>query len=274
MMHIITLPVSGERLHFRMLNGSDELLLLEAADDDLTLALTLMSRVATHGDEATGFDGWHLTPTDVDFFLVRLRQTMLGDRIVSDIRCSSSGCQARIDVSFDIDHYLAHQVTGGHPLKGRGWTAEFTDEPGWFRVRSARNGESHRSHALFRLPTVADLRDVASHPRAAAELARRCIRSDVTPAPRRLAEVAMSALAPRLSQELQGRCPDCDASIAIEFQPRRYVLQELRDHARFVYQDVDVIAHRYHWRESDILALPLTRRMRYVDAARLEGAAA
>jgi hypothetical protein len=104
---VISLPVSGRRVLIRALTGVEELLLLEAPEGDLALALTLMTHVAG-GDP----DGWaELTPTDLDFFILRLRQWMLGDRIVSDVRCHAPGCKARIDVSFGIEQYLDHHLS-------------------------------------------------------------------------------------------------------------------------------------------------------------------
>ncbi len=59
----------------------------------------------------------------------------------------------------------------------------------------------------------------------------------------------MQALAPDLASELQGRCPECGATVAVRFEPRRYCLTELRDRARFLFADVDALAQRYHWSE-------------------------
>jgi hypothetical protein len=280
MTRVISLPVSGRRVLIRPLTGTEELLLLESSDDDLALALTLMTRVAQPLEEegARGdADAWlQLTPTDVDFFILRLRQLMLGDRILSDVRCQAPGCKARIDVSFGIDQYLDHHLGARGQTRGRGWIAESADEPGWFRVKDSRAPASRSgAGAVFRLPTAADLRDVATRGDAAAELTRRCIRSELESARlRRAAEAAMEAIAPNLSQDVEGRCPDCAAKIDIHFDPRHYCLRELRDRAKFVYQDVDAIARRYHWSEADILALPHLRRMRYADAARLDGVSA
>lgn len=280
MTRMISLPVSGRQVLIRALTGMEELLLLEAPDDDLALALALMARVACPvGDENSGGgpDAWlQLTPTDVDFFVLRLRQLILGDRIVSDVHCHAPGCKARIDVSFGIDQYLDHQLDSRTQLRGRRWIAEATDERGWFRIKESRPPASQNcADAVFRLPTAADLQDVATRSDATAELTRRCIRiAQGSPRQRRLAEAAMESIAPNLSQNLHGQCPECAATVDIHFNPRNYCLRELRDRARFLFQDVDAIARRYHWSESDILALPLMRRTRYADAARQDGVGA
>ena len=128
MTRVIALPVSGRQVLVRALTGAEELLLLEATDDDLALALALMTHLA-HPMEAESAgsspDAWlHLTPTDVDFFILRLRQFVLGDRIVSDVHCQAPGCSARIDVSFAIDQYIAHHLPARADVRGRGWIAD------------------------------------------------------------------------------------------------------------------------------------------------------
>jgi hypothetical protein len=50
------------------------------------------------------------------------------------------------------------------------------------------------------------------------------------------------------------------------------VLGEIGDSARFLFEDVDLLASRYHWREDEVLALTAARRHAYVDAARRAGA--
>ena len=126
---------------------------------------------------------------------------------------------------------------------------------------------------LFRLPTIADLMAVAGLADAAEELARKCIRGVVSVRQHRLVETAMEAIAPSLTDELQGVCPGCGAEVRVLFDPRRYCLDELRGRAAFIYQDIDVLAYRYHWTESDIIALPHIRRMNYAKAAQQRSSA-
>ena len=78
----------------------------------------------------------------------------------------------------------------------------------------------------------------------------------------------MTALAPPLAGPLRGQCPHCGRFIEAWFEARLYCLQELRDRARFVHDDVDALAERYHWSERDILKLPQMRRAQYAERAR------
>lgn len=78
----------------------------------------------------------------------------------------------------------------------------------------------------------------------------------------------MAALAPSLAGPLNGACPECGSAVIVQFDPRRYVLAELRARAGFVAEEVDLLATRYHWTERSILNLPSQRRAAYAETAR------
>ena len=123
----------------------------------------------------------------------------------------------------------------------------------------------------FRLPTVADQLAVTDKRQATEELARRCLRPEsVSPRLRGLAEEAMEAIAPSLSGDLQGTCPQCGAEVVVYFDAREFCLRELRERAAFIYEDIDLLARRYHWSEREILTLPHVRRTNYAELAREE----
>ena len=83
----------------------------------------------------------------------------------------------------------------------------------------------------------------------------------------------MEAMAPSLSCDLQGLCPECASTVTVQFDARWYCLRELRERAAFIYQDVDILARRYHWSEMEILSMPHVRRAAYAELARqAEGA--
>jgi hypothetical protein len=75
-------------------------------------------------------------------------------------------------------------------------------------------------------------------------------------------------MAPSLSQDLLARCPECGAEVTVAFNARSFCLRELRDGAAFLYEEVALLAGRFHWSEADILAMPRTRRQRYIELAR------
>lgn len=264
-----TLPVSGTAVTLGHPTGLEDLLLVECGGDDAAGALALAQRLA---QAANGAEiAWtELAATDLDVILLRLRQTLLGDRIVSDVHCRGDGCGSRVDISFSIEAYIAHHRPKPPPVRSRGWRVLVRmDEPGWFDF-SPEGPDPERTEvsARFRVPTVVDQIYAAAQPDPETALARVCIRPEHIAAPmRRRVEAAMQAMAPSLVGELQGQCPDCGALVAARFDPRRYCLQELRDRARFIYGDVDVLARRYHWAEQSILAMPNARRANYVELA-------
>jgi hypothetical protein len=84
----------------------------------------------------------------------------------------------------------------------------------------------------------------------------------------------IESMAPSLSGELQGQCTECGTEVGIYFDARGFVLRELREQATFLYGDACLLAHHYHWTEADILALPCSRRIRYVEALKEQWRAA
>jgi hypothetical protein len=77
----------------------------------------------------------------------------------------------------------------------------------------------------------------------------------------------MAAMAPVLSDAVQGRCPKCGGSFDMYFDVQSFVLSELRGQASFLYEDMHLVASRYHWAEHEILEMPVRRRAHY--AARI-----
>ena len=136
-----------------------------------------------------------------------------------------------------------------------------------------RAGETAQdSHVLFRIPVVADQLAALDSADAETEIAHRCIRPDaISVATRRRVEAAMEAMAPSLADEIAGVCSECGAELPLFFDPQQFCLRELRERAAFIYQDVDLLARRYHWSEREILAMSYARRATYVELARQQG---
>jgi hypothetical protein len=264
------LPVSGCLVALRQPRGVEDLLLVETArtqQGDTSLALTLARRLA-RAVEAETIDLGSLSVTDLDALVLRLRQLLIGDRVRADVACPASGCGKRIDLDFSIERFLEHNA----PRARR--APKPADEAGWFYLlpEGKRASDPEAERVRFRLPSAADQLAVIGRPDAAAELARRCIRPNDIPARlRRRAEAAMEALAPSLACDLEGRCPECGARVTVYFDGRGFCLHELRDRVAFIYQDVDVLARRYHWTEAEILQLPQRRRTAYAELARQLG---
>ncbi len=256
------LPVSGLAVSLRQPTGAEDVLLADHGPASPALVLELIERLAQPEPE-TGWDG--LSVTDIDTLVMRLRQMVVGGKVSASLTCGVESCGAQVEISFGIEAYLEHHRPRAGALKRHGWSvAPCVDAPGWFSL-----SESGVAEVKFRLPTLADQIAVAGLPDAAAAIAERCIGA-ARPSSRGLSrvETAMTAFGPPLSGPLHGACPDCGAPITVQFEARSYCLQELRDRARFVYDDIDTLAERYHWSERAILKLPYARRVMYAERAR------
>jgi len=251
---MVCLPVSGVELALRQLTGAEDILLLEHPTNHPGLALVLVSQLAQVVDNAS--INWEdLSVSDLEFVLLTLRQMVFGDWIRTDAVCPVQGCGKRVDVSFRIRDYLSHHAPRRSPAVAAAET------PGWFQLGN--------TDVTFRLPTVADQIAISNHPRPEQELQQRCIRpSDIPAKLRRRVETAMEALAPNLSDDLQGQCVECGSTVTLFFDVLQFTLHELRSQAAFVYEEIHLLASSYQWTETAILALPRHRRQQYAEQVR------
>lgn len=243
------------------------MLLAEAASGDTVLAMMLADRL-TRDMQGARMDWGKVAVTDLDAFVVFLRRMLIGDGIRADATCLAKGCGQRIDVAFGVGQFLDHHAPSLPVKSYRGWSVQPGEEPGWYRLAPPGTGESSVETIEFRLPTPDDQLAVSGRPDGDIELARRCLQpADAPLKARRNAEAVMEAMAPCLSCDIKAVCPECGISFALFFEARRFCLCELRDRAASVYADVDVLARCYHWSEDQILSLPRTRRVAYVELA-------
>src|SRR6476619_7507818 len=98
--YLFRLPVSGHVLALRAPTGAEDLLLLEAAGDDVALALA--RRVAVTVEDVQ-IDWREVPVSDLDALILRLRQAVIGDRVQADVACQNGDCRQRIDISFSIN---------------------------------------------------------------------------------------------------------------------------------------------------------------------------
>jgi hypothetical protein len=260
----IHLPLSGLDVSLSPLTGLEDLLLVEDFGSTLEVTLQLMQRLVRTRDGEV-LDLPVLPLCDLDVLVLRLRQLLLGDRIETDASCQAEGCGARMDISFGIESYLEHHRPLPAPWQSRHWLA-VASEPGWFRLTRRSDG---RELGLFRLPTARDLLETQHDRGAVAQLGQRCIRpTELRAKERHFVESAMETIAPSLAADLHGTCPACGAAIRVAYEPRSYCIAELRQGARFVVEEVDLLAERYHWSEREILAMPNRRRVAYAELAR------
>ena len=251
-------PVSGSPLHVREATGADEIVVLEPGRSPVATVMMLADRLVTDAQgESPVWDD--LPAVDVGAIALTIRQAWLGERIQTDARCPNPGCRERMDIAFEIPAYLAH-----HRPKPCPGVAPAPD-PGWFKL----------ANAVFRLPTIGDLRVALSSPDPEECLRERCVRPASVPADvaHRVSE-AMEALAPSLEGTVTMECPACGGSAELGFDPVSYSLTELRAAAAGLYEEVHLLASTFHWSEDAILALRRSRRTRYADLIRRDRAAA
>lgn len=254
------LPVSGLCVTVQSPTGLEDLLIREWRASDSALALELFGRLV-QTEDGTPANFGELPAADGQALLLSLRQAALGDLVRAETRCSAPQCAARVDVNFRIGEYLAAQRIRKRKSLREG------DKNGWFSFA----GES----VQFRLPTCADLSAIAVEREPYQALIRRCIDpSGVSWRLRKRVEEAMEAIAPSFSRSMAGRCPECNQAFDFRFDVHSFVLRELRNHAASVYQDVHLLALHYKWPEQQILLMPRSRRIQYVEMLRDQGVAA
>jgi hypothetical protein len=260
-MSFVRLPASGKLVVLRQPGGREDLLLAEASEADVALAIALLStlaqQVAAGASAPEPIDWWQGLLPDVDAALLALRREVIGDRVVATVHCTAAACRAPSDLEFRVSEYVADVVSEQ--------TAETTCDarPGWFSLRGLA--------LRFRLPTAADLLAISGCANAEDALAARCVEPVEAAADPRVG-AAMEALAPSLARELHGTCAECGADVRVLFDPLRFVLDELRDRAASIYDEIHTLASRYGWSEDEILSLSRQRRARYVERVLAEGA--
>jgi hypothetical protein len=262
----LTLPISGLTIGLGEPSGHEDVRLAEARADDPGLALALVQRLVKSESRVD----WRATPVfDIDVVILEVRRRALGDRITSSLPCPGPHCASRMELNFSLGAYLAHHAPNAGPIKRRGWSVAVPNADGWRRLTEDRG-----PGATFRLPTLDDQMALMNAADPAATLAERCVKHSQANG-RTIARVqsALARWAPSLSGPLGGACVDCGAPITTWFEARTYCLQELGQWARFVYEDVSVLAERYHWSERAILSLPSRRRAQYAERARQTAAA-
>jgi hypothetical protein len=128
-----------------------------------------------------------------------------------------------------------------------------------------------RRTVRFRLPTAGDLAAVARVPSlqdARRRLAERCL----VDRPARLSERTLAGMAeliaasdPQSDLRFDLECPDCGHAWQAVFDIAAFLWRELEGRARHLLADVHVLALAYGWSEREILELPPSRRLLYLE---------
>jgi hypothetical protein len=259
----VKLPVSGLEIEFHLPTGSDDLALIEAGGNEIEQALVAIARLAlkkaamaSRGPEET--DWRALSVTDFEYALLGLRRFLEGDSVTCLLRNRSHECGESMEMSFSITALL-DDVS---PRMPRG-VARVAGKAQKFELTASANP------VRFHLPTVSDQLAVQGKPEGGALLLQRCTgRAKLSKLEATRIERAMEALAPPVSREIEGICPNCGKPVRAILHVPKLVVEELIQAASGVFGEIDLLASEYHWTEEAIVALPQRRRKEYAEKIR------
>lgn len=229
-------------------DGAGELRLAEIAAADLPqpdrVSACLAEMVARVGGRSLDRAGAAALSVGDRQHLARAVGIRLGrDLVWLTSRCSA--CQAPFDIPV---------LQSDLPVKAAG--------PGYPETSHRIGG----AHVRLRAPTGADQAAVAGLPETAAveALFARLIDcpdgTELADADRAALEAAIEAMAPEVALEAETDCPDCGAQNRVAVDP--YL--GLGMTGTEIFDDIHVLASRYHWSQREILSLPRARRKRYL----------
>jgi hypothetical protein len=255
----ITLPcgyaTDGTRhrtARLRPLTGADELFFGEVSS--LTPArrtTALLARTLAISDEAART----LTAGDRESVLLQLRRATFGDELASVLTCPRDGCGETMDLTLRIAELLVGD----------------DERP------PVHETEIGGRVVRFRVPNGGDLEAAAplalDDPHAAARhVLARCIESIDGAAAHTIPEevvrelpTRMAELDPQAEMLLALVCTRCGLPFSAVFDAAAFLFGELAAQRRALFREVHELALRYHWSESEILALPVSRRRVYLE---------
>lgn len=193
-----------------------------------------------------------------DARLLALRQASLGRRMQGYVQCPACGSE----LTFDLD--AIELAATASPPEG----AAEIHEIGVAGL-----------NARFHLPSSVDFDGLPANLNSAIlrrRLAERCLVEvtrdgvpiDRASAPDELVDaisVSMSRLDPGADTTINLACPDCGHRWLATFDIAIFFWEETAVLARRLLLEVDALAHRYGWREADILSMTASRREAYLE---------
>jgi hypothetical protein len=209
---------------------------------------------------------------DRQYLLLRLRQSTFGDVVRADLFCPWAECGRRISLEFSLADLPVQEATERAPFHT-------------FTLSALASGEDDpaRRAVSFRLPNGSDQEAISGllAENEAEALSRLLARAIQTIGPRFLAkadevaalsplareeiEAEMERVAPKVELNMETACPECGRSFAVPFDLQRFFFGELRTDSELLYRQVHYLAYHYHWAESDIIAMPPTKRQKYIE---------
>ncbi len=264
----------GERhsdAELRPLSGADEAFLLEAGDglsraETVSLLLSRCVRRIGGIEPARITDIRDLTVGDREALLLHLRRLSFAEHISSVTTCPAPDCREPMDLELEARDLLLQPKEPSAPPVGEArldvagdatWTVSYRAVTGADQEAIARRARSGIEDAVELLldRCVLGITDITGAPvptNAAFEVLRD-----------RLPQL-LSDHDPQAEIRLSLRCPVCGHAFESIFDTANYLIAELSARGRTIFDEVHLIARRYHWSEADILSLGIGRRRRYL----------
>jgi len=209
---------------------------------------------------------------DRQYLLLKLREATFGDVVRADLFCPWAECGRRVSLEFSLADLPVEESTERAPF--------YT-----FTLSALASGEEdpEMRAVSFRLPNGSDQEAVSgllavNEAEALSRLLARVIQgigprsaanveeiAALSPLAREEIEAEMERVAPKIELNMETSCPECGRSFAVPFDLHRFFFGELRTDCEFLYRQVHYLAYHYHWAEPEIMAMPRTKRQKYIE---------
>jgi hypothetical protein len=248
----------------RPLSASDLLRIWETGAGGIPPARQALLILQIAFPETSAAQFTRLTVGQRDTCLLRLRELTFGPRIQGRVDCPI--CHEPLEMEFDLGELLTPGVALPDFETLESINPDNTFGRGPYTV-------------TYHLPTSADLialPDTADLALARQQLLQTCVTSvqchgEVTPLSE-LPEEIMQALIEHMGEAdslanlaVSSECPTCRHNWPILFDIVTYFWGEINAWALRLLREVHVLASAYGWRETDILAMSVWRRQRYLE---------
>jgi hypothetical protein len=246
-----------KKAELRELNGYDQELLLEhnsvSAIDQVKY---LLANIVDFGKQIEQGEKEYLLNSlaigDLAVLILELRRITFGDTLQCLITCPS--CKENMSADIGLTQLL--------------------QKPNDFEPKDVYEVKVDDFTLKLRPVTGVDLSSVIEYDEASAmvQLVTSCVLDSTPKLPEKLDDQLLAAISSKLNELdpqadilLDLTCPNCKYRFQAPFFPEDFFLREIDARKSQFEGEVHWIAFNYHWSEDEILALPLSKRKKYVD---------
>jgi len=264
-----------KNIRLRSLDGFDEDFLNEMETKDLPYPLKtshLLSRIVNFNDKGDYDDEKYEENRALDmvknmiigdrtYLMFIVRQLTYGDAIYFDVQCSL--CNNTMSIALSINTIL------GNILSNQNKSEILIDErTGFYDVKFSSD-----CIAKIRLLNGLDQENIIVYDMNEIKLLKSCIVNIDSIGHERLLDnkfvnainSTLSEIDPLSQIILTLNCPSCNASFKIPFIVEDFFFKEIQSRKKNLEYEIHWLALNYHWSESEILTLPVSKRRRYVE---------